>query len=130
MSETRRAILQLQINILPSCIALVLLYILTYEARKPKHKISLDVLGKLQQLQNFVEWQNKLVCSKIVRQSIQVLPDICNSHISEDLAQVRMTVLCLFYHPTIFFHHLCFIVLYSHKVKFGMSFQICNFDSF
>ena len=27
------------INILPSCITLVLLYILTYDARKPKHKI-------------------------------------------------------------------------------------------
>ena len=37
-SETCRAILQLQINILPSCITLLLLYILTYDARKPKHK--------------------------------------------------------------------------------------------
>ena len=37
-SETCRAILQLQINILPSCITLVLFYILTYDARKPKHK--------------------------------------------------------------------------------------------
>ena len=31
-------LLQLQINILPSCITLVLSYILTYDARKPKHK--------------------------------------------------------------------------------------------
>ena len=39
-SETCRAILQLLINILPSCITLVLfIYILTYDARKPKHKI-------------------------------------------------------------------------------------------
>ena len=37
-SETCTAILQLQINILSSCITLVLLYILTYDARKPKHK--------------------------------------------------------------------------------------------
>ena len=37
-THTCRAILQLQINILPSCITLVLLYILTYEARKSKHK--------------------------------------------------------------------------------------------
>ena len=40
-SETRRTILQLQINILPNCIRLVLLYILTYDARKPKQKISI-----------------------------------------------------------------------------------------
>ena len=39
-SETCRAILQLQINILPSCITLVLLYILTYDAQKPKHNIN------------------------------------------------------------------------------------------
>ena len=32
-------LLQLQMNILPSCITLVLSYILTYDARKPKHKI-------------------------------------------------------------------------------------------
>ena len=32
-------LLQLQINILPSCITLVLSYILAYDARKPKHKI-------------------------------------------------------------------------------------------
>ena len=38
-SDTCRAILQLQINILPSCITLVLLYILTYDARKHTHKI-------------------------------------------------------------------------------------------
>jgi len=37
-SETCRAILQLQINILPSCFTLVLLYILTYDARKRKHE--------------------------------------------------------------------------------------------
>ena len=30
--------MQLQINILPSCITLVLLYILTYDAQKPKHE--------------------------------------------------------------------------------------------
>ena len=39
LSETCRAILQLQTNILPSCMTLVLLYILTYDAPKPKHKI-------------------------------------------------------------------------------------------
>ena len=38
-SEACRVLLQLLINILPSCITLVLLYILTYDARKPKHKI-------------------------------------------------------------------------------------------
>jgi hypothetical protein len=40
-SETCRMLLQLIINILPSCITLVLyIYILTYDARKIKHKMS------------------------------------------------------------------------------------------
>ena len=39
-TETYRVILQLLINILPSCITLVLyIRILTYDARKLKHKI-------------------------------------------------------------------------------------------
>jgi len=81
------------------------------------------MLGKLQQLQNFVERQNKPVCSKIVRQSKQVLPDICNSYISEGLAQVRMTAPCLSYHPAVFFHHLCFIVLSLSQGKIWREFS-------
>ena len=41
-------LLQLQMNILPSCITLVLSYILTYDARKPKHKIKVRHL--------FISW--------------------------------------------------------------------------
>jgi hypothetical protein len=79
--------------------------------------------GKLQQFQNFVEWQNKPVWSKIVRQSVQVLPDVCNSYISEGLAQVRMIAPCLCHHPAVFFRHLCFIVLSLSQGKIWREFS-------
>ena len=59
-SETCRAILQLQINILPSCITLVLLYILTYDARKLKHKILGTVV-----ITNAISWPAQFLYSEI-----------------------------------------------------------------
>ena len=75
-SETCRAIVQLQMNILPSCIMLVLLYILTYDARKPKHKtVSCSVTGshfgqERVYLFQFLTKNNLLMFSLLVRYKI------------------------------------------------------------
>ena len=55
-SETCRALLQLLINILPSCITLVLyIYILTYDARKLKHKINFSSFITIHNVLVFVD---------------------------------------------------------------------------
>ena len=73
--KTRRAILQLQINILPSCITLVLLYILTYDAQKPKHKITVSVS------QSRVQWEPHTFYKTIQLHCVFCFPGTLHIHV-------------------------------------------------
>ena len=107
-SETCRAILQLQIHILPRCIMLVLLYILTYDARKPKHKIFIPLwrtrgVSRTRTLTLCVShWSGcsfsentKLCVAKLITNSNPTVRCISINQVDDGTEQVRKCMHCM-----------------------------------